>query len=59
MDIVFKAMRFSSVLADLAFRLWIRFLRKEAMYPRAPSLDAVHQFTLSQVALWSVESGAW
>ena len=43
---------FSSVLADVG--LWIRFLRKEAMYPRAPSLDATHQFTLSQVALWLV-----
>ena len=31
---------------------WIPFQRKEAMYPRAPSLDASHQFTLSQVAPW-------
>jgi putative transposase len=28
--------------------------RKEAMYPGAPSLDAAHQFAMSQVALWSV-----
>ena len=28
-----RAMRFSSVLADLALWLWIRFLRKEAMSP--------------------------
>ena len=46
---------FSSVLADVG--LWIRFLRKEAMYPRAPSLDATHQFTLSQATLWLVVPG--
>jgi hypothetical protein len=27
------------------------------MYPRAASLDAAHQFTLSQVVLWSVVPG--
>ena len=62
-------MFFSDVLADL--RLWIRFLRKEAIYHRAPSLDAVHgpsqlldrcavspsQFTLPLVALWLVVPG--
>jgi hypothetical protein len=32
---------------------------KEAMYPTAPSLDAAHQFTLSQVVPWSAVRGAW
>jgi len=27
------------------------------MYPSAPSLDATHQFTLSQVTLWPVVPG--
>ena len=46
---------FSSVLADLALCSWIPSQRKEVIDPRAPSLDAAHQFTLSQVALWEEE----
>ena len=46
---------FSGVPADVITR--VPFPRKETAYPRAPSLDAAHQFTLYPVELGWVAPG--
>ncbi len=46
---------FSGIPADVITR--VPFPRKETAYPRAPSLDAAHQFTLYPVELGWVAPG--